>query len=96
METSIGGEVAVATSPSLNRMAIDAQDLPELDAGQVYQLWAVQDGAYVSAGVLADPDQGAAMEMPSPGVQVAITIEPAGGSAVPSDDPIMSVEPAAV
>ncbi len=94
METANGGTVSVATSPSLQQMAVDTDELPELDAGQVYQLWAITDDAgAISAGVLDDPDSGAAMELPAEGVRVAITIEPAGGSEQPTDLPIMTVTP---
>ena len=96
VETANGGKVSVATSPSLNRMAVDTDDLPDLKDGQVYQLWAIADGDFASAGLLEDPDSGAAMTMPAEGTQVAITIEPAGGSVQPSTTPIVSVTPSAV
>ena len=96
METSNGGKISVATSPSLNKMAVDTDELPDLESGQVYQLWAIADGEAESAGLLDDPDQGAAMDMPSEGVEVAITVEPSGGSDRPTTDPIMSVDPSEV
>jgi anti-sigma-K factor RskA len=96
LQTSNGAEVAVATAPSLNRMAVDTQKLPDLEQGSVYQLWAVGGGTYSSAGLLEDPARGAAMEMPAQGVVVAITIEPAGGSVKPTDAPILTVTPSEV
>ena len=96
VETSNGGRVTVATSPSLNRMAVDTDDLPDLEGGQVYQLWAIADGTFASAGLLENADSGAAMAMPADGTQVAITIEPAGGSEKPSTPPIISVTPSEV
>jgi hypothetical protein len=96
MRTTNGGTVSVATSPALDRMAVDTDELPDLAAGQVYQLWTTVDGSTASAGLLADPDTGAAMEMPGPGTEVAITIEPATGSEQPTDEPIMTVTPAEV
>jgi anti-sigma-K factor RskA len=93
METSNGGSISVATSPSLRKMAVDTRGLPELQAGQTYQLWAIADGTPKSAGLLDDPDAGAAMDMPAEGVTVAITIEPEGGSEQPTTKPIMSVVP---
>jgi anti-sigma-K factor RskA len=94
--TSNGGKVTVATSPRLNEMAVETDALPRLGSEQVYQIWAVHDGAMTSAAVLSNPDAGAAMEMPKPGTQVAITIEPAGGSAQPTSKPIVTVDPASV
>jgi anti-sigma-K factor RskA len=93
VNTSNGGKVTIATSPSLNRMAVDTDDLPDLKGGQVYQLWTIADGNFASAGLLENPDSGAAMAMPAEGTQVAITIEPAGGSVKPSAAPITSVTP---
>jgi anti-sigma-K factor RskA len=96
VESANGGRVSVATSPSLNRMAVDTDELPDLKNGQVYQLWAITDGDFASAGLLENPDSGAAMAMPAEGTEVAITIEPAGGSVRPSTAPIVSVTPSAV
>ncbi len=90
------GPLRVATSPNENEMAVDTSDLVPLDQEHVYQLWAIQDGGPVSVGVLEDPKGGAAMEMPATGTQVAITVEPAGGSEQPTSDPIAQVDPAAV
>ncbi|HET6625873.1 MAG TPA: anti-sigma factor [Nocardioidaceae bacterium] len=89
--TANGGTVTVATSPSLNRMAVDTEGLPDLDEGQVYQLWEITDDAIASAGLLSDPDAGAAMPMPAEGAEVAISVEPAGGSEQPTTEPIMTV-----
>jgi anti-sigma-K factor RskA len=96
VEAANGGRVAVATSPALNRMAVDTDDLPDLESGQVYQLWAITEGNFTSAGLLENPDSGVAMAMPAEGTQVAITIEPAGGSVEPSTAPIISVTPSDV
>ena len=96
VKTSNGGEISVATSPSLGKMAVETDDLPELGSGQVYQLWTLSSGQAASAGLLEDPDAGAAMAMPDSGTAVAITIEPAGGSDQPTTEPIMSVVPGAV
>jgi anti-sigma-K factor RskA len=94
--TTNGGEVSVATSPSLNQMAVDTEELPDLTDGKVYQLWAVADGSFASAGLLENPDTGAAMAMPAAGTKVAITIEPPGGSEQPTGEPIFSVRPSEV
>jgi hypothetical protein len=95
METTNGGKISVATSPGLNEMAVDTDELPKLDKEHVYQLWAIQDGT-VSPVLVLEPEKGAFMEMPGEGTEVAITIEPSGGSEQPTTDPIMQVAPSEV
>jgi anti-sigma-K factor RskA len=95
METSNGGKISVATSPGLGEMAVDTEELPELDSGHVYQIWAIHDGSYDSVGVV-ERERGASMAMPSSDTEVAITVEPAGGSAQPTTEPIMQVNPSSV
>lgn len=95
MPTANGGKISVATSPRLGEMAVDTDELPALDEEHVYQLWAIRDGAISSVGVL-EPEKGASMEMPDPDTEVAITVEPVGGSRQPTTDPIMQVNPSEV
>jgi anti-sigma factor RsiW len=94
LRTSNGGKLVVGLSPSQGEMAVDSRDLPHLDAQHVYQLWAVSGSSAASAGLLTDPDAGAAMAVPREGAQVAMTIESAGGSAQPTSQPIVVVDPA--
>jgi anti-sigma-K factor RskA len=93
VETENGGKLTVGVSPARNEMAVDTSGLPELEEGQVYQLWAVQGEEMVSAAVLADPESGAAMGMPAKQTQVALTVEPEGGSDQPTSAPIVQVDP---
>jgi anti-sigma-K factor RskA len=94
--TSNGGKVTVATSRRLGKMAVETDRLPRLSGQEVYQIWAVNGGKKISAGLVDDVEEGAAMALPSPGTQVAITIEPAGGSPQPTSTPIIAVDPASV
>jgi anti-sigma-K factor RskA len=96
VRTANGGRLTVATSRQLNEMAVETDGLPQLGARQVYQIWAVHDGAMTPAAVLKDPTAGAAMALPGAGTEVAITIEPAGGSQRPTTKPIVTVDPSAV
>jgi anti-sigma-K factor RskA len=96
VETSNGGTITVATSRELGKMAVETKALPRLGRDRVYQIWAIHDGTPVSAGLLDDTDEGAAMAMPEAGTQVAITIEPTGGSQRPTTKPIIAVDPASV
>jgi anti-sigma-K factor RskA len=95
VETS-HGPLRVATSSGKAEMAVDTSDLVSLDSAHVYQLWSIQDGSPVSVGILDDPRTGAAMPMPAAGTEVAITVEPAGGSERPTTDPIAQLDPASV
>ncbi len=90
------GAVRVATSPGRGEMAVDTSGLQPLDEEHVYQVWSIADGTPSSVLVLPDPDQGASMEMPAAGTQVAITVEPAGGSEQPTTEPIVAVDPGKV
>lgn len=90
------GVVRVATSPGRGEMAVDASDLEPLDDGQVYQIWSIAEAEPTSVDVLDGETMGAAMDMPPTGTQVAITVEPPGGSIKPTTDPIVTVDPAAV
>jgi anti-sigma-K factor RskA len=97
VDTSNGGELKVAVSPSRKEMAVDTRELPALDDEHIYQIWSVHpDGQMVSAAILGDPEGGAAMGLPAKGTQVAVTVEPKGGSEQPTTDPIVEVDPNAV
>ncbi len=97
VETRNGGELTVAVSPSRKEMAVDTRELPALDDEHVYQIWSVQDdGTTVDVAILDDPGSGAAMGLPEQGTQVAVTVEPKGGSEQPTTDPVAQVDPYAV
>jgi anti-sigma-K factor RskA len=93
VETANGGELTVGVSPSRNEMAVDTRALPDPGEGRVYQIWAVHGEEMVSAAVLTDPEAGTAMGMPAEDTEVAITVEPEGGSEQPTSDPIVQVDP---
>jgi anti-sigma-K factor RskA len=96
VETANGGKLTVGISQQRNEMAVDARGLPELDREHVYQLWTVHEDTMVSAAVLTDDTTGAAMGLPEEDTQVAVTIEPAGGSEEPTTEPIATVDPETV
>ena len=77
-------------------MAVDTSSLVPLDDEHVYQVWTVVAGEPVPVVVLEQPDTGAHMGMPEPGTQVAITVEPAGGSERPTTEPIAQLDPSTV
>ncbi len=96
VETANGGRLTVGVSPSRNEMAVDTTGLPDPGEGRVYQIWAVHGDEMISAAVLEDLEQGAAMGLPEEDTEVALTIEPAPGSEQPTGDPIVRVDPRAV
>ena len=71
-------------------MVVAFANLPPTDAGRVYQLWVIPPGGNpIGAGLLDLASDGRALALASPGTSdrvgtVAITLEPAGGSAVPT------------
>jgi anti-sigma-K factor RskA len=75
---------------------VQVAGLPALEATQVYQLWVIEDGPPQPAGLLATDAGGNASHNLGRTVAatavIAITVEPAGGSAQPTSDPILVAE----
>lgn len=65
-----------------------ADDLPVLDADRTYQLWAVVDGAVVSAGLLGSGPTVVALRLEAEPTVLAVTVEQAGGVVVSEQEPI--------
>jgi anti-sigma-K factor RskA len=73
------------------RIAVVADDVPQLDATQTYQMWAIADGAPSSIGLLSPDDGRGRVIVPFDATRAdtfAMTIEPAGGSAQPTSEPV--------
>lgn len=64
--------------------------LPALDPDLTYQLWGVDDGTPVSLGLLGSDPSASVIGVDSSVHTLAITTEPAGGSAGPTTAPIAS------
>lgn len=90
--TANGGRLRVATSAQRGQMAVDSRGLPRLK-GRAYQMWAVRNDRPTSVGLIEDVKAGKVMPIPAAGTTVAITIEPAGGSKVPTGRPIVTMDP---
>jgi len=81
-------------SPSRHRIVIAVYHLPPAAAGRTYQLWAIAQGKPVSLGIFNTAPDGrltAAMVVP-PDLKfevTAVTDEPAGGSAQPTQQPFL-------
>jgi anti-sigma-K factor RskA len=71
-------------------LVFNAESLPPLDPGHVYQLWTIHNGKPASAGLLRPDATGAAAHQSAPPVgatvpeAVAVSIEPAGGVSSPT------------
>jgi len=90
----ITGELSFVPGEDSASMKVEGMD-PAPD-GQVYQVWAITDGAPESIGFLEIEEDGATTtdmdaEL-SRGQTVAITVEPEGGSALPTTEPVLSVD----
>ncbi|MFD8491630.1 anti-sigma factor domain-containing protein [Amycolatopsis sp. NPDC059657] len=90
--SAIGGGGTVVMSPSLDKMMFMASKLPS-PGDRDYQVWLIQDGKARSAGVL--PKAAGGQLVLASGLtgttQVAVTLEPPGGSPEPTTDPFLRV-----
>jgi anti-sigma-K factor RskA len=80
-------DLLVSWSPELGRVAVEADELVAAGAGQVYELWAIVGETPVAAGLIEHDggDVRAVFEVDETDVGAwGITIEPAGGSDVPT------------
>ncbi|MGW4029679.1 anti-sigma factor [Streptomyces sp. NPDC004838] len=86
-----GGNGTVVVSRSRDRAAFLASGMPKPPSGKVYQLW-FDDGGTMRPAGLMDPDSSdSAVLMSGPlgeASGMGVTVEPAGGSAQPTTDPV--------
>lgn len=90
------GSIRVVWSPSRDQLAFYGNDLPDLEEGWIYELWAITDTVGVISAGQFDPVDGTVRRV----VDVddveptawAITVEPDGGSPVATTDIIYSAE----
>lgn len=90
-EAAGGGEVTLVWSAEQGRSAIVAEGLPDVGGEHTYELWYIDDSGAVSAGtfdVRGDETWRLLEGEFAPGTAVGITVEPAGGSAQPTTEPI--------
>ncbi|WP_067535646.1 anti-sigma factor [Nocardia crassostreae] len=89
-----GGTVTVDTSRLLNAALVFFDAVPAPPPGHAYQLWLIPDGGPPrSAGVPETlPTERAPLLMrPGDARALAVSIEPVGGSAQPTTDPIVAI-----
>lgn len=92
--TSLGGTATMIVARRLDKMIFTTSGLPALTKAHVYQLWLLTpSGTATSAGLLRRArDTRTAPVLaagPPSGDQIAVTVEPAGGTAQPTTKPIV-------
>ena len=92
---SSGGRVTLVYSLRKHAMIVTTHGLPAPPPGEVYQLWFIGPPTTRSAGLLPGSQAGRAGPVLSPGLArgdtIGITIEPAGGTRLPTTTPILLV-----
>ena len=98
VEVAGGGTATLVWSVALQRSALIVDGLRGLPSGSTYELWYIDAGGATPAGTFDVGDDGKrtvvlAGEMGF-GDTIGVTVEPAGGSDVPTTDPVIVVETA--
>ena len=93
-----GGTATIVWSVALERSALIVDGLKGLPAGSTYELWYIDSDGATPAGTFDVGDDGKrsivlAGDMDA-GDTIGVTVEPAGGSKIPSTDPIIVVQTA--
>jgi anti-sigma-K factor RskA len=93
--TTLGGHTTMVVAASLDKMVFTTAGLPALAHARVYQLWLLTpSGGAISNGLLpkaaaAGASASVVAAGPPQGDQVAVTVEPAGGTRQPTSKPIV-------
>jgi anti-sigma-K factor RskA len=89
------GEVAMAYTPGESGVFLWGNDLPDPGAGNVYELWLIDDGEAVRGACLAPSDGSIAAFVdadPSSAQVMAVTVESADCPDQPTTDPVFTAE----
>ncbi len=94
--TQGGVTTQVAYSKQLGKAAISVKGLPPAPDGKTYQVWYVGAGGTItSAGLFGVDADGSGQALlageATPTDKVAVSVEPAGGSAQPTTDPLVVI-----
>jgi len=87
-----GGEATALVSG--DDVLVSAEGMPAPGEGHDWQLWIVADGTPLPAGLMPAASGGVSRALVEGGAGhvVAVTLEPAGGSARPTTDPVVAIE----
>jgi type II secretory pathway pseudopilin PulG len=93
--TDVGGVTTVIESAALRQLVVTATGLPLPAAGRVYELWLIGPHRTRPAGLLPASVAGRTEPVLAtglvPGDELAMTVEPAGGTSAPTSKPIVVV-----
>ena len=82
-------------SPSLDQAVVEVNDLPDIDDGQSYEMWAIDADGPRSMGAMPEStDSGMqVVDGLDDAAAVAITVEQAGGSPTgqPTTEPVVTI-----
>ena len=91
--TSAGGTASVVVSRAERKIVFTSAGLPPLTGGKVYELWLIGPPRVRPAGLLPLPSAGKTAPVLASGLvagdKVAMTVEPAGGTSLPTATPIL-------
>ena len=82
---SAGGSITVVTSAALREAVVSTTGMAALPSGRAYQVWVMSPSGARSAGLLHGTSLLATI---APGDRIGITVEPAGGAARPTTNPV--------
>jgi hypothetical protein len=91
--TSVGGTASVVVSRAEQKIVFTSAGLPALPASEVYELWLIGPPRIRPAGLLPAPSAGKTAPVLASGLtagdKVGLTVEPAGGTSMPTTTPIL-------
>ena len=95
-EVAGGGTATLVWSGELASAALIANDLPTLPDDKVYELWYINESGARPAGIFTVDESGTVEQVLEGDMQagdmVGVTVEPAGGSEVPTTAPIVGIQ----
>lgn len=89
---STHGPVRFVYSESLGDGVLNGGQLVELDPDDVYEVWLIGSDGPLAAGTLDAGETSVLVDGISPGLVLAMTVEPAPGVDAPTSDPILATE----
>ena len=89
------GADAEVASIDADRIILVADNLPSVPEGQTCQIWVIKGDVPEPSGLFQPGSEETAAPVTTPlkkGDTIAVTVEPAGGSELPTSDPVLSAE----
>lgn len=84
------GSARFTFSPSLGQGVFNGGGLAEVPDSDIYQLWLIDDSGPRSAGTLVPGESGVLVDSVTPGLTLAMTVEPAPGGDEPTTEPLFA------